>query len=374
MKGIVLFLLLLFTSFAPADQGRIVAIGDVHGDFGSFQTILKAAGLIDGNGNWSGENTIFVQLGDMLDRGSKGKQSLDLLMQLEKQAPKKGGRVYPLLGNHEVLNIIGDLRYVTPEEFSNFATSESPKRLRETYQQFTKFQLDKASRRKQPQTQLTPQTEEDWMKNHPPGFLEHRDAYGPNGAYGKWLRRNAAVVELQNNVFLHGGLSPKIATMTIREINDRVHQELQLFDRCKEEMVQQKIILPFFTLDEMIDAAKEELQLREKDQMLETLLGLAGWIIINPEGPLWFRGYANWSDAELATSLPPLLETYKTARFIVGHTVQQDGAIHSRQNNAVIMIDTGMNQAFYPNGKASALEVYGGKLTAIYPGARQELK
>ncbi len=178
-------------------------------------------------------------------------------------------------------------------------------------------------------------------------------------------RQNAAL-DLNHNIFVHGGIDPKMAPLNVPEINNRIRLELQLFDRLKKAMVDQKVILPFFTFNEMIDAAKEEFEIRKKDETLETFLNLTTWLSIYPEGPLWFRGYAQWTDEELAAALPALLDTYKARRFVVGHTVVKNGEIQSRQNHSVILIDTGMNRAFYPEGRASALEIKGETLTAIY--------
>src|SRR5512138_2728203 len=103
--------MLLLLSWAGAfAQDRIVAIGDVHGAYPEFVSILQRTGLIDREGKWIGGSTSLVQVGDVIDRGRQSRQCLDLLMELERQAKRAGGRVIPLLGNHEVLNILGDYR------------------------------------------------------------------------------------------------------------------------------------------------------------------------------------------------------------------------------------------------------------------------
>src|SRR5215470_13554277 len=97
---------------AVAPGASVTAIGDVHGDFADFVAILQKTGLIDKQNHWTGGKTTLVQLGDLLDRGPKPRDVMDLLIALEKEAPKDGGRVEALLGNHEMMNIMGDLRYV----------------------------------------------------------------------------------------------------------------------------------------------------------------------------------------------------------------------------------------------------------------------
>ncbi len=110
----------------------VIAVGDLHGDYDAYISILRAAGLVSARGKWSGGKAILVQLGDVPDRGSDTRKIIEHLMKLEKEAKKKGGRVVPLIGNHEAMNVIGDLRYVTPEEYAAFATAKS-KKLRDAH-------------------------------------------------------------------------------------------------------------------------------------------------------------------------------------------------------------------------------------------------
>ena len=93
---------------------RIIAIGDVHGDYEQFVKLLRSAGLIDDNEDWAGGRTHLVQTGDVPDRGAATRKVMDLLMKLEKQANKAKGYVHALIGNHEAMNMYGDLRYVHP--------------------------------------------------------------------------------------------------------------------------------------------------------------------------------------------------------------------------------------------------------------------
>ncbi|MEZ4589074.1 MAG: metallophosphoesterase [Gemmatimonadales bacterium] len=115
---------------AQAAPERIVAVGDVHGDFDRFVGLLRQAGVIDGKNRWIGGETHLVQTGDVLDRGPESRKVMDLLMALEEEAPKAGGRVHALIGNHEAMNILGDLRYVSAGEYDAFRSSRA-KELRE---------------------------------------------------------------------------------------------------------------------------------------------------------------------------------------------------------------------------------------------------
>src|SRR5881296_3696391 len=115
----------LLLGAAPAAPQRIIAIGDIHGDLDAFLGILQRAHLVDPSRRWAGGNSILVQTGDFLDRGPKARAVMDLLMSLQKDAPRQGGRVMVLMGNHEAMNIYGDLRYVTNNDYSSFADDRS---------------------------------------------------------------------------------------------------------------------------------------------------------------------------------------------------------------------------------------------------------
>ena len=98
----------------------MVAFADVHGAYDELVALLRSQGLVDGSLRWSGADTQLVSLGDLLDRGPDSRRVLDLLMRLEGEARTAGGAVHVLLGNHEVMNIVGDLRYVSAGEYAAF--------------------------------------------------------------------------------------------------------------------------------------------------------------------------------------------------------------------------------------------------------------
>ena len=136
-------LLAVAISFPRAAQrrvpSRVVAIGDIHGDFDALNSILKNAGIIDTSGRWIASDATLVQVGDFTDRGPKVRAVMDLLMDLERQAAAAGGRVAVLLGNHEVMNLIGDVRYVTPAIYETFANQGSSRRRQEAYEAYVKL-------------------------------------------------------------------------------------------------------------------------------------------------------------------------------------------------------------------------------------------
>ena len=126
---IILLCALLLTSIAqaqtwdlvPANEGtpsarltaagRIVAVGDTHADDVSMIAIFNQTNLVDQNINWIGGDATLVMMGDLLDRGFNSRRVMDILMKLEAQASKAGGRVICLLGNHELMVTQGEIEY-----------------------------------------------------------------------------------------------------------------------------------------------------------------------------------------------------------------------------------------------------------------------
>jgi len=372
-----------------ATSSRVVAVGDVHGDLDALVSILQEAGIIDDQRRWSGGNATLVQTGDILDRGAQDRQVMDLLMELERQATKGGGRLLVLLGNHEMMNIMGDLRYVAPEVYSSFVDGKSEQLRQKAYQDQVKLLRDRARALGIP-TEITSEFKQQWMEDHPPGFLEYREALKPKGKYGSWLRKRPAIVQIADTLFLHGGIHPDLSSLKVKEINQRIKDEIQTFDTYTQHMVQEKLILSFFTLSEIVSSAQAEMARREakgvkQDQQLTQFLNFGSWLSNHPDGPLWFRGFALWSEEEGARQLPQLLEAYEAKRFVVGHTIrsllrniggrtpQLPVQIQMRFQGKIFLIDTGMLSSFYQGGQASALEIQDGKFTAIYLDGRKEL-
>jgi hypothetical protein len=355
---------------------RLVAIGDVHGDFDDFGIILRRTGLVDDQNRWVGGSTTLVQTGDLIDRGPKGREAMDLVMALQAQAAKAGGQVVPLLGNHEVMNMLGDLRYVTPQNYAAFADGESEKRRKAAFQQYAAWCASRAKFLAVLNQTVLPTTEEEWMARHPLGFLEHREAFGPKGTYGKWLRQHAAVVKIGGTIFLHGGIHPNLVTLRLEQMNSQIQDEIAEFDNTKQYLESHKVILPFFTIQEIVVAVQAELLEEsaaetppdaEDHARLVRLLGLDNWLCMRDDGPLWFRGYDRWSEEEEASSIGKILAAYDAAHLVVGHTVQRAAHIRSRFGGEVFLIDTGMLSTYWPGGRASALEIRAGrKFTATY--------
>jgi hypothetical protein len=357
------------TTFAAAPPPRIVAVGDVHGAGDAFVSILQRTGLIDASRKWTGGNAILVQTGDLLDRGPDVRAILDLLIALEPQASAAGGRVQSLVGNHEIMNLIGETRDVAPEVFQKFSDAQSESRREQGFQSASKLSGDK------------PLDKGEWLAGHPAGYLEYREAFSPSGAYGKWLRSKPMLAEIGGTVFMHGGINPEFTSDSLDNINKRVRRELNEFDEGFRWLQEHNLALPFYTLKEIVQAAHDELARLEVKRKRESLteddvteartllpiLNIDSSALLNENGPLWFRGYSTWNDTEGGERMPALLKKYKVKRFVTAHTPQPAGQITSRFGNTLYLIDTGMlDGKFYPNGRPSALEITGDEVKQIY--------
>lgn len=352
-----------------APTPRIVAVGDVHGAGAAFISILQRAGLINDQKQWSGGTAILVQTGDLFDRGQDVRQILDFLIALERQAAAAGGRVQSLLGNHELMNLLGETRDVAPELYQQFADSRSESKRDEAFQAASKLK-DGA-----------PGDKATWLNDHPLGYVEYRDALSADGQYGKWLRGKPIIAEIGGTVFMHGGINLEFTIDSLDNINKRVRRELSEFEDGARWLQQHDLATPYSTFVEIVHAAQNEWtkldlkrkrdSLSEEDvneaKLLLPILKIESSALLSPNGPLWFRGYSAWTDQEGSQQMPALLKKYKVTRFVTAHTPQPSGQITTRFGNTLYLIDTGMlDGKFYPNGKPSALEIEGDKVTPIY--------
>ena len=173
---------------------------------------------------------------------------MDLLMALESQASSAGGRAIALLGNHEVMNLIGETRDVTPEIFATFADANSEKRREAAWEEYAK--LAARVSKGEPVPAVYGQTREAWLTTHPPGYVEYRDAFAPRGKYGAWLRHKPIVLEANGSIFMHAGIAPETAPARLEDLNVKVQDELERIDRFADHLVKAKLATPMFTLQE----------------------------------------------------------------------------------------------------------------------------
>jgi len=311
------------------DVGRIVAIGDLHGDYDSYLTALQSAGLVDRRGRWAGGDTHLVQTGDIPDRGPDTRRIITHMARLAKEASKRGGRVHNLMGNHEAMNVYGDLRYAVEGEFTAFAGARSAA-LRDRYY----ARLMETLKQSQPERHaaLPGDYREQWNREHPLGWVEHRAAWDPrwdpNGEMFRWVMQTKVAIQLNDLVFVHGGLSRSYCRNSLASLSEQAHAALRRSDPSD--------------------------------------LG----ILEDEAGPLWYRGLAGVAPATPLATVEAVLATHGARHIVIGHTPTR-GVIWPRMDGRVIMIDTGMAAAY--GSHIGWLEVTSEGLFAGYRGGRLPL-
>jgi hypothetical protein len=189
--------------------GKIMAIGDLHGGFDEFCSFLISNKIINSNFQWTFGNGHLVLIGDIFDRGNKVTECLWFIYKLENEAKKNGGMVHLVLGNHEIMELSGDKRYLHQKYLSLF------NRLKLNYTNF----------------------------------------YGKNSELGQWLRTKNTIVQINDIIFVHGGISIQVIEneLGISYINNKVREIIN-----RDEIT-------------------------EKNEIEDLILG--------NNGPFWYRGY-----------------------------------------------------------------------------------
>jgi len=148
---------------------RIVALSDIHGQYGLLVKLLRANKVIDAQDRWAlGEDTLVVA-GDVFDRGPQVTEAFWLLYSLQQQATAAGGAVHFVLGNHETMVLYDDLRYVNPKYLRSAQLLGRP----------------------------------------------YPELYGADSVIGQWLRTRPVLLKIGDTLFLHGGISPEAVEMAL---------------------------------------------------------------------------------------------------------------------------------------------------------------
>lgn len=312
---------------------RVVAVGDVHGAYEGFLSVLRFTGLADEHGRWTGGKAHLVQTGDVLDRGKDAPKVLDLLMRLEGEARKAGGRVHALLGNHEVMNLLGDLRHVNAEEYEHFRTSDSIDRRARFLRNLTDVARERAGSAGEAFDADAYRAK--LLGEIPLGYVERVVELSADGRYGRWLRQRPVMVKINGVVFVHGGLTPEVAALGCEAVNEAVRREIT-----------------------------RDIQ-KTRGQPSATLAAGEG-------GPLWYRGFWKSDEGTLLASVEQVLKLMGAQAVVVGHTVTGTGRIQTRFGGRVVGIDIGMGEVY--GSRLGALEVGpDGGISAVYPDSREDL-
>eukprot|EP01023_Acetabularia_acetabulum_P001893 TRINITY_DN10751_c0_g2_i1.p2 TRINITY_DN10751_c0_g2~~TRINITY_DN10751_c0_g2_i1.p2 ORF type:complete len:416 (+),score=82.05 TRINITY_DN10751_c0_g2_i1:262-1509(+) len=275
-------------------NGRVVAIGDLHGDMEKTENALKIAKLVQFQNNgvpkWIGGDTVVVQVGDVLDRGDREIEILLLLQELDRQARLEGGAVYMLNGNHESLNVCGDFRYVTQGamiESARYAGCRDGDEFEWTNQIRARV------------------------------FL-----FAPGGPIARDLAKNPTILIVNDTLFVHGGLLPQHVTYGLEQLNYEVAAWM------RGDLVNGQLSPPPF--------------LAMGDQ----------------QSVMWNRTFSREEEGNqdrICHALREVLRMSKVKRMVVGHTPQQQGC-NAQCGGMVWRVDVGMSGGVF-GAPPSVLEI-----------------
>jgi len=320
---------------------KIVAVGDIHGDYMAFVEILEGTELIDKKLHWIGGKTHLVQIGDVLDKGNYAKEIFDLLMKLEKEAENAGGKVHMLIGNHEELNITGvvfNREEFTVRQFVSFL----PNKYRERQvRKFRKLMGNNPSHK----TGLDSSLESDLMpywenmlnelrvnRKHPARW-EYLHNF--NKIYGKWILKQNVVIKINNIIFVHGGISERFSKWELKKINDRLRTELGDLRRAA------------------MNLTRPNIQDYERQ------------IVYVPDGPYWYRGFYTMDQDENKDTVDRILKNLEAEYMVIAHTPRVIKTKKDMQlfQGRIWIIDTGISKVYrdYMGGRLSALVIDKGK-------------
>lgn len=290
---------------------RIVAFGDVHGDLDATRIALRLAGAIDENDQWIGGDLVVVQTGDQLDRGDEERAILHLFARLMREAQAQGGAFHPLNGNHELMNAQLDFRYITIGGFEDFADLDP----------LEGGEPEVAGAEPDPAGSADAELDEArafWARYD---ATERGRAAGfrPGGPYALMLAERNTIVQVGENVFVHGGVLPDHARAGLETINTSI-----------------------------------QAWLRGEQDAPEWSRG--------GDSPIWTRLYSSRPTEASCEVLDEALEILGARRMIVGHTVHR-GGVTPHCGGRLIAVDIGM--AAYYGGPREVLEIRGDTLTVI---------
>jgi hypothetical protein len=262
---------------------RLLALSDIEGNFAALVELLRAGKVVDDDLQWTFEKGHLVVVGDVFDRGLHVTECLWLLYELEARARAKGGEVHLVLGNHEVMNLTGDLRYV-----------------RNKYRENAALLGEK---------------------------LEELHARGT--VLGRWLRTRNAIVRIGDEIFVHGGISPSVASskVPIKTLNEALRTGL------------------------LADAWRKPKE------------GTLKLVVDGKEGLIWYRGYVQ--EPIGAAEMDSILAAFGARRVVVGHTIVKE--VGFALGGRVLTLDVR-----HAGGVTQAAIREGGTWSRLLPGGKRE--
>ncbi|MEM1111325.1 MAG: metallophosphoesterase [Pseudomonadota bacterium] len=346
-------------------DSRVIAFGDVHGAYDDWVALLQELGVVDAELNWAAGDTHLVSLGDLIDRGPGSRQVVALMIRLDSQARRAGGAVHTVLGNHEVMVLTGELRYVSDAEFAAFAGDETAADREAAYAQYRRFNPGGAES----------DVRQAFDTQYPAGYFALRKAYSRGGQLGNWLAGRPFAIRVNDRVYTHAGISQDAAAMSLEALNQKLSGELNGFMKNMDALREAGVMPWHVSYDDrlnFLNARAEEYQAANPKKQADWFKPLVAVFeaqkdfVHSDDSPVWYRGTALCHPYSESFNTERFLKRAGAKQLVVGHTPTK-GHVHERMEGLAIRLDTGMLSSVY-KGRASAMIIEGDQSYIRYLG------
>ena len=287
-----------------------------------------------------------VLTGDLVDRGPADRQVMELVMRLQPEAGAAGGHVHALLGNHDIMVLTRDVRYVHKKSYAGFAPDENPEDREKAWQRYATAYYAGGIR--------DPKLKAAFEDTYPPGFFAYLKMFDLDGAFGAWALTRPVVIKINGIVFVHGGLTEAVASLGLEQINREIQENIA--DIAKSIRTLEPLIKGPATYEELArtalaiqNKAFEDRSTREQDQAAKKLIDTLHSRLLATDGPVWYRGNSRAEPLE-RRRIDDVLDALQATTLVVGHTPTADGLVTSRFNTRIYRADVGMGYGRQPYG------------------------
>ncbi len=327
------------------DVPRVVAVGDLHGGYAKLVQLLQGADLVDDALAWTGGEAHLVAAGDLLDRGERERELMDLLRRLQGESEAAGGRVHVLLGNHEAMTLTRDIRYVHPDAYDTYLPDETQKDRRVAWQGYLSAGMT---------TRGSSDLRIVFNKRFPRGYFGRLKVFNRDGEYGSWLLKLPAVVKINGIVYVHGGLTEEFASLGIDGINRQILDQLNRHLEQREILEEAGLVSVTMNHAELQATIQEALKRRRGGPKGELRTAAQAFLIsgtspiLSGSGPLWYRGNSFEDERIERDMIDRGLELVGAEAMVVAHSYTGGNRITSRFHGKLFRLDHGILESPRP--------------------------
>lgn len=304
-------------SWEVRSPSRVVAVGDLHGDLTALSCILQEARLVNGSGHWNGKDSQLVLVGDLIGGHEDSRLLLNFVIRLQKEASLTRGAVHCLLGNHDILPMVGFCGKMTQEE-------------------------------------------KDLFRDYPIRGAEGssaKSAFRGHSIYARWIRTRNTFLKIGNTIFVHGGLGPWAIKVSPERINSTVRAWIRYWQGVDAKPPKKTSWV---------------VGIRSSKRGIENTEGplwSRGFRPVMKDGELVSE---QPNEGLHQNELEDVLKKFLVERVVVGHSpVEEILTSHPYYGKRVVMIDTRISEK--KKGRLGGLEVFKDRVTLFYTERQKKL-